>query len=57
MLNTNNISDKDRKEITEIAKMLEKVPKERRSVVKGFLIGAELTEQTLREMAETKQTA
>ncbi len=48
MLNTNNISDKDRKEITEIAKMLEKVPKERRSVVKGFLIGAELTEQTLR---------
>lgn len=53
MLNTNSVSDEERKEIVEIARMLEKVPKEQRSMVKGFLIGAESTEQTLRETKAT----
>lgn len=44
-----NISEQEKKEISEITKLLKAVPPQIRATVKGFLMGVEYTEQSFEE--------
>lgn len=44
-----DISEKEKKEIFEIAKMLKNVPPQTRVLIKGFLLGMEYTERDFKE--------
>ena len=49
MANILEMSEQERNEIFEIAHMLKDIPEHKRTLVKGFLMGAEYAEQAIKE--------